>query len=156
MTLKSTYNTLKKHLDTKYRVSGDDAEMLEIKNRINCRAVALTFLHQAIMEYKLKHDVLCGISCREAIIHMLYEDAALTISDLNQITPSLALKILDPRLAQVDASISPDFQKASEDMIQWFVKNREWIARSHEAPTDLPELQWSDLPRELFYLNPSS
>ncbi|QJU40997.1 hypothetical protein [Serratia marcescens] len=156
MTLKSTYNELKKHLSAKYRVAGDGAEIMGIKNRINCRAVALTFLHQAIKEYKLKHDVLCGISCREAIIHMLYEDAALTISDLNQITPSLALKILDPRLAQIDASISPDFQKAAEGMIQWFVENREWISRSHEAQADLPELQWSDLPRELFALNLNS
>ena len=156
MTLRSTYNELKKHLYAKYRVNTDGSDILELKNRINCRAIGLTLLHQAIREYKLEHGVFYGISCREAIIHMLYEDEGLTISDLSQINPSLALKILDPRLAKIDTSISPDFQEASVGMIRWLAVNREWLSRSHEAPGDIPELQWSDLPRELFALNPNS
>ncbi|MFV8905707.1 hypothetical protein ABQ333_10730 [Serratia fonticola] len=156
MTLKSTYNELKKHLYAKYQVTGDGSDILELKNRINCRAIVLALLHQAIKDYKFKHGALLGISCREAIIHMLYEDAALTIPDLSQINPSLALKILDPRLSKIDASISPDFRESAEGMGRWLEENREWISRYHAAPVNLPELQWSDLPRELFALNPDS
>ncbi|ELD0487553.1 hypothetical protein QUQ58_004119 [Escherichia coli] len=151
MTLKSVHKQLKEHLYTLYSVLPASAGAFELRNRTSCRAIALTFLHQAIMDYKRSHALL-GLSSREAIIHMLYEDAGLTITDLEQIHPSLVLKILDPRFAQIDASASPDFSAMVQAMAQWIEDNSEWISRSHEATSDLPELKWSDLPSELFPL----
>lgn len=153
MTLKSTHKHLKDHLYRLYSTSPASADAYELRNRVSCRAIALTFLHQAIRDYKRNHAIL-NLSSREAIIHMLYEDAGLTISSLDQILPSLVLKILDPRFVQIDTSVSPDFRSAVQNMSQWLEEHSEWISRSHEAGSDLPEVKWSDLPNELFALSP--
>ncbi|STE84229.1 Uncharacterised protein [Escherichia coli] len=95
MTLKSVHKQLKEHLYTLYSVLPASTKAIELRNRTSCRAIALTFLYQAIMDYKRNHALL-GLSSRETIIHMLYEDAKLTITDLEQIQLSLVLKILAP------------------------------------------------------------
>ena len=152
MTLHSTYTTLKKHLKEKYSRQMTTDMGTTIQNKISCRAIPLALLHQAILEYKLNNGALLGISCRQAIIHMLYEDAGLNISDLQQITPSLALTILDQRLSQIEIPEHSPFYEPYVNMEKWLLENQQWLAEYNADAPNLPELQWSDLPHELFDL----
>lgn len=152
MTLHSTYTTLKKHLKEKYSRQMTTDMGTTIQNKISCRAIPLTLLHQAIQEFKLNNAALLGISCRQAIIHMLYEDAALNIADLQQITPSLALTILDQRLSQIEIPEHSPFYEPYVNMGKWLIENQQWLAEYNADAQNLPELQWSDLPHELFDL----
>ncbi|WP_337050048.1 hypothetical protein [Serratia fonticola] len=147
------YETLKKHLCSQYSIDVESHDALRLTLRVNCRAIILAYLHETIRLYRREHGTFIGISCREAIIHMLYEDAGLRISDLNQIPLSLALKILNPRLSRIDTSVDRNFYNMAQEMTQWSEGDRESLSLSHEADLELPELQWSDLPGELFSLS---
>lgn len=153
MTLKSVHTAAKTHFLNRYRESPDFAQASQIDYRCSNRALHLAYLYDAILSVKAENASL-DLSNREAIIHMLYEDAGICINDLNDIPPSLVLKILSPRFDKRDISTSPDFSEAVQNMKKWTRVNAEWIAQSHEAKLDLPELAWSDFPDDLFALTP--
>ncbi|QMB06622.1 hypothetical protein HV011_13905 [Citrobacter freundii] len=85
---------------------------------------------------------------------MLYEDAQLTISDLNQIPLSQALKIFEPRAQKINIDAFPDFESSVRDVARWIQGNVEYLSEFHKEAINLPEMQWSDLPGDLFGLFP--
>ncbi|MBP1034209.1 hypothetical protein J8631_01410 [Serratia fonticola] len=149
MELQAAYITLKKHLQAKYKNSGSELGMLDYQNLVSARAIMLARLYLGIRRYS-EENAKFNPSPRETIIHLLHAEAELTLRDLDQLPASLALKLLDRHLSSLEVSFSPDFQKAEKGLGEWLDENREWIAQSHEAGAALPELQWSDLPSELF------
>ncbi|WP_439412136.1 hypothetical protein [Enterobacter ludwigii] len=151
-----TYKAIDRHLITLYRAGGDSMEALRLKTRIHCRAATLTLFHEVIRNYMFEKGTFAGLSTREAIIHMLYDDTKLLITDLNQILPSLALKVLAKRISQIDASADYDFARNVLEFSKWNKENRLALSRSPEADLDLPELKWSDFPDEIFALSPGN
>lgn len=149
MMLQGAHNTLKKHLFERYKQSCPTWDEASYSNLVCVRALMLLRLYLGIRRYMEEFPGF-NLTSREAIIHMLHADADLPLNELDQIPASLALKLLDERLSSLDVSCAPGVQQIEIDMAQWLDENREWIAQSHEAGAGLPELQWSDLPDELF------
>lgn len=116
---------------------------------LDARCILLVRLYVAIQGY-VHLNPIPGLSCREAIIHMVYNDSKIAMQNLNQIPASLALCILEPRLHASDMDLSDDFLRFESDMAQRLEENRSRSSKSPGNEAALPELRWCDLPSGLF------
>lgn len=118
-------------------------------NLLDARCILLVRLYVAIQDYVLLNPI-PGLSCREAIIHMVYKDSGVTMRNLNQIPASLTLCILEPRIHASGMNLSDNFLCFESGMAQQIEESRAHSAKSPGNTANLPELRWCDLPSDLF------
>lgn len=153
---KILYEQLKDYLYVLYGITREDCDSLQARNLLNFRAISLTLFHTVINKYRSRYANYTGLTDSEIISHLLYEESGEIISNLNQISLSLTMKILEPRLLDALPNTDPQFQKSSEKMYEHFEKLLQDDPQAYARIPVLRELKWDDLPNELFSLTPDS
>ncbi|EAA2983597.1 hypothetical protein DNY73_18975 [Salmonella enterica subsp. diarizonae] len=153
---KIIYEQLKEHLYALYGVTYEDHDSLQTHTILNFRAISLTLFHTAINRYRSRYGNYVGLTDSEIISHLLYEEAGEIIPDLNHISLSLVMKILEPSLLDALPNTDPQFQRASEKMYELFEKLLQEAPQAYSRLPVLRELKWDDLPNELFSLTQDS
>lgn len=116
---------------------------------LDARCILLVRLYVAIQDY-VHLSPIPGLSCREAIIHMVYKDSGVTMQNLNQIPASLTLCILEPRIHASGMNLSDEFLRFESCTAQQLEEIRARSTKSPGNAASLPELRWCDLPNDLF------
>lgn len=145
------YRKIENHLRNTYKVDPHDADLI---NLVKCRAVTLTHLHQLLSEHSSNSFV--SASYRDSLHELVYTATEAAVTDPFSLYPTLVLHILEDELVDIDLEMNAQFAEAEQRMRGWFVGYRERRQVSPEDYPALPELQWSDLPNELFGLMPEN
>ncbi|WP_262209791.1 hypothetical protein [Serratia proteamaculans] len=145
MNLKNIHSQIKSQLRAKYETKGTDSA-----NFVSCRALIITRLYQLVQDYRSNNMEMLTINDEEAIIHLVYQESGTTISSLDQILPSLVVKILAEGIDRVDFSSQPEFSEVEQAMSRWLQENWLDLLHNSSARETLPPLSWSDFPPELF------
>lgn len=153
---KILYEQLKDYLYVLYGITREDCDSLQARNLLNFRAISLTLFHTVINKYRSRYANYTGLTDSEIISHLLYEESGEIISNLNQISLSLTMKILEPRLLDALPNTDSQFQTSSEKMYEHFEKLLQDDPQAYARIPVLRELKWDDLPNELFSLTPDS
>ena len=145
------YRKIGNHLKSIYRVDPHDADQ---GNLVKCRAVTLTLLHHFLSEPSSNSFV--SASYRDSLYELVYTATEAAVTDPFALYPTLVLHILEDELVDINLDMNAQFAEVEQRMREWFVGYRERRQISPEDYPALPELQWSDLPNELFGLMPES
>lgn len=139
------YRKIGNHLKGIYKVDPHDADLV---NLVKCRAVTLTHLHHLLSEHRSNSFV--SASYRDSLCELVYTATETSVTDPFSLYPTLVLHILEDELVDINLEMSGQFAEVEQRMREWFVGYRERRQVSPEDYPALPELQWSDLPGELF------
>lgn len=153
---KIIYEQLKDHLYSLYSITRGNCYSLQACNLLNFRAISLTLFHTVINQYRSRYANYAGLTDSEIISHLLYEETGEIIPNLNQISLSLAIKILESRLVDALSNTDPELQMSYEKMYEHFEKLLQGDPQAYAKMPVLRELKWGDLPNELFSLTPGS
>lgn len=145
------YRKIENHLRGIYQIDPHDADLV---NLVKCRAVTLTHLHHLLSEHSSNSFV--SASYRDSLYELVYTATETAVTDPFSLCLTLVLHILEDELVDINLEMSWQFSEAEQRMKEWFVGYRERRQISPEDYPALPELQWSDLPNELFGLTPES
>lgn len=142
MNSQNLYEHIQNHLQSVYGT-------FTLSDPFNSRCILLVRLYVAIQDYILQNSI-SGLSCRDAIIHMVYDDSKIAMRDLNHIPASLVLRIIESRLYAPYLDLSEEFLCRESKIAQQIEENRSDSSKSPDSESDLPELRWHDLPSDLF------
>ncbi len=142
MNSRDLYEHIQNHLQSTYGT-------FTRSDPLNSRCILLVRLYVVIQDYILQNSI-SGLSCREAIIHMVYNDSKIAMRDLNHIPASLALRIIESRLYASGLNLSEEFLCLESGTAQRLEENRSRSSATPDNEADLPELRWCDLPSALF------
>lgn len=153
---KIIYEQLKNYLYVLYGITDEDHDSLQTHTLLSFRAISLTLFHAVLNQYRFRDVNYTALTDSEIILHLLYEDAGEIIPSPGQVSLSLVLKILEPRLQRVLHSTDSEFQELVADMNSHFEKHMKVPLQSCINIPVLRELEWDDLPNNLFSLTPYS
>lgn len=95
---KIIYEQLKSYLYALYGITNQDHDSLQFHDLLSFRAISLTLFHAVLNQYRFRDVNYTALTDSEIILHLLYEDAGEIIPAPGQVSLSLVLKILEPRL----------------------------------------------------------
>ncbi|EPX2835714.1 hypothetical protein ACWYEE_002938 [Klebsiella variicola] len=151
MNLMPTYQKIENRLRKAYKIDPHDNDMI---NLVKCRSVKLTQLYLIISTHSGNSFV--SASRKDSLAELMYAASNKRITDPLSLSPTLVLRILEDDLGDPAQWLDAQFFEVEQLMKEWFVGYRERRQISPEDYPALPELQWSDLPNELFGLMPES
>ncbi|HAF8818545.1 TPA: hypothetical protein G5V04_004067 [Salmonella enterica] len=151
MFLMSVYRKIEDSLCNAYGLNPQDNDL---NNLVKCRSVELTKLYLTIT--KRAEYSFISLSNKDSLAELVYAASNNLIADPLSLSPSLVLHILGDDLYDLEQDWDTQFSEVEQSMREWFADYCERRQRSPSYCAPLPELRWSDLPNELFGLNPKN
>lgn len=141
------YKKIENRLRSAHNIDPNDRDLVNLSK---CRAIKLTHLYHLLSEHSANSFI--SASYRDSLSELVYAATEKGVTNPLSLSPALALHILEQDLVGIATELNDQFSEVEQRMREWFVG---YCERRQESSSDypgLPELQWSDLPNELFGL----